>query len=155
NRSASSYSAASGASSSRASSVVSASRSLASRLGSNRSTDMSVSLTSGTGDSTVGSSGVQHMCFEQYSDFRTCAGRPAITHPPRVLNDVQYGSYGYEMFGRRLTPRDSQLTGRQRALLAELEELFLAEGFLGFTLDDLAAKTRCSKSTLYALAPSK
>ncbi|WP_027944340.1 TetR/AcrR family transcriptional regulator [Amycolatopsis taiwanensis] len=52
-------------------------------------------------------------------------------------------------------PRDRQLTGRQRALLAELEELFLAEGFLGFTLDELAAKTRCSKSTLYALAPSK
>lgn len=58
----------------------------------------------------------------------------------------------------RVSPRvnrDRQLTGRQRALLAELEELFLAEGFLGFTLDDLAAKTRCSKSTLYALAPSK
>jgi AcrR family transcriptional regulator len=59
------------------------------------------------------------------------------------------------MVERRQAPRDRQLTGRQRALLAELEELFLAEGFLGFTLDDLAAKTRCSKSTLYALAPSK
>ncbi|KHF44120.1 transcriptional regulator, TetR family [Saccharomonospora viridis] len=46
-------------------------------------------------------------------------------------------------------------TRRQRALLAELEELFLAEGFLAFTLDDLAAKLRCSKTTLYALAPSK
>jgi AcrR family transcriptional regulator len=39
--------------------------------------------------------------------------------------------------------------------LAELEALFLAEGFIGFTLDDLAAKTHCSKSTLYTLAPSK
>lgn len=46
-------------------------------------------------------------------------------------------------------------TRRQRALLAELEELFLAEGFLSFTLDDLAAKLRCSKTTLYALAASK
>ncbi|GAA3586161.1 TetR/AcrR family transcriptional regulator [Amycolatopsis ultiminotia] len=46
-------------------------------------------------------------------------------------------------------------TARQRALLAELETLFLAEGFAGFTLDDLAARLRCSKSTLYALAPSK
>lgn len=46
-------------------------------------------------------------------------------------------------------------TRRQLALLAELEELFLAEGFAGFTLDDLAARLRCSKSTLYALAPSK
>ncbi|NIJ10350.1 AcrR family transcriptional regulator [Saccharomonospora amisosensis] len=46
-------------------------------------------------------------------------------------------------------------TRRQQALLADLERLFLAEGFVAFTLDDLAAKLRCSKSTLYALAPSK
>ncbi|MFI5584191.1 TetR/AcrR family transcriptional regulator [Amycolatopsis sp. NPDC051758] len=46
-------------------------------------------------------------------------------------------------------------TARQRALLAELEALFLAEGFAVFTLDDIAARLRCSKSTLYALAPSK
>jgi AcrR family transcriptional regulator len=46
-------------------------------------------------------------------------------------------------------------TARQQALLSELEALFLAEGFAGFTLDDLAARLRCSKSTLYALAPSK
>jgi AcrR family transcriptional regulator len=46
-------------------------------------------------------------------------------------------------------------TARQQVLLAELETLFLAEGFAGFTLDDLAARLRCSKSTLYALAPSK
>jgi AcrR family transcriptional regulator len=48
-----------------------------------------------------------------------------------------------------------QPTARQRALLAELEELFLAEGFAQFTLDELAGRMRCSKSTLYALAPSK
>ncbi|PXY30932.1 TetR/AcrR family transcriptional regulator [Prauserella muralis] len=48
-----------------------------------------------------------------------------------------------------------QPTARQRALLRELEELFLAEGFVEFTLDDLAARLRCSKSTLYALAASK
>ncbi len=48
-----------------------------------------------------------------------------------------------------------QPTARQRALLSELEALFLAEGFSQFTLDDLAARLRCSKSTLYALAPSK
>jgi AcrR family transcriptional regulator len=52
-------------------------------------------------------------------------------------------------------PGDRQLTVRQHALLAELEELFLARGFVRFTLDDLAAETHCSKSTLYALAPSK
>jgi AcrR family transcriptional regulator len=52
-------------------------------------------------------------------------------------------------------PGSRALTSRQRALLAELEQLFLAEGFIHFTLDDLAAKMHCSKSTLYALAPSK
>ncbi|MCU1684922.1 MAG: hypothetical protein JWQ81_5661 [Amycolatopsis sp.] len=48
-----------------------------------------------------------------------------------------------------------QPTARQRALLADLETLFLAEGFAHFTLDELAGRMRCSKSTLYALAPSK
>lgn len=52
-------------------------------------------------------------------------------------------------------PVGKHLTARQRALLGELERLFLAEGFVQFTLDDLAAKMHCSKSTLYALAPSK
>src|SRR5699024_2990527 len=46
-------------------------------------------------------------------------------------------------------------TSRQRSLLQQLEELFLAEGFTNFTLDDLAARMRCSKSTLYTLADSK
>ena len=47
------------------------------------------------------------------------------------------------------------MTGRQAQLLDELVELFLAEGFADFTLDDLAARLRCSKSTLYTLARSK
>jgi AcrR family transcriptional regulator len=51
-------------------------------------------------------------------------------------------------------PRTSP-TARRAALLAGLEELFLAEGFARFTLDDLAARLRCSKSTLYSLAASK
>ena len=64
----------------------------------------------------------------------------------------------------RMSPREALLlnpasrhqpTARQQALLSELEALFLAEGFADFTLDDLAARLRCSKSTLYALAPSK
>ncbi|MBK1785434.1 TetR/AcrR family transcriptional regulator [Prauserella sp. ASG 168] len=40
-------------------------------------------------------------------------------------------------------------------MLGELEELFLTEGFVEFTLDDLAARLHCSKSTLYTLAASK
>lgn len=48
-----------------------------------------------------------------------------------------------------------QPTARQRALLEQLEQLFLAEGFVDFTLEDLAGRLHCSKSTLYALAASK
>ena len=47
------------------------------------------------------------------------------------------------------------LTRRQAELLDQLEALFLAEGFAGFTLEDLALRLHCSKSTLYALAASK
>jgi AcrR family transcriptional regulator len=47
------------------------------------------------------------------------------------------------------------LTRRQAELLDQLEELFLVEGFARFTLEDLAVRLRCSKSTLYALAVSK
>ena len=50
---------------------------------------------------------------------------------------------------------DPTLTRRQAELLDQLEELFLVEGFSRFTLDDLALRLRCSKSTLYALAGSK
>ena len=48
-----------------------------------------------------------------------------------------------------------RLTRRQAELLDQLEQLFLAEGFARFTLEDLAVRLHCSKSTLYALAESK
>src|SRR3954464_13190320 len=50
---------------------------------------------------------------------------------------------------------DVGMTRRQAQLLDHLEELFLAEGFARFTLEDLALRLRCSKSTLYTLAQSK
>jgi AcrR family transcriptional regulator len=50
------------------------------------------------------------------------------------------------------TPRSS---ARRAAILDGLVELFLAEGFLGFSVEDLADRLQCSKSTLYAAAPSK
>lgn len=50
---------------------------------------------------------------------------------------------------------ERQLTARQAQLLDQLEELFLREGFARFTLEDLAVRLRCSKTTLYALADSK
>ena len=52
-------------------------------------------------------------------------------------------------------PDDVGMTRRQAQLLDELEELFLAEGFARFTLEDLAVRLHCSKSTLYTLAGSK
>ena len=44
---------------------------------------------------------------------------------------------------------------RREAVLDELVALILAEGFAAFTLDELARRLRCSKSTLYAVAGSK
>ena len=46
-------------------------------------------------------------------------------------------------------------TARQAQLFDDLVALFLAEGFAHLTLDDIAARLRCSKSTLYALAENK
>lgn len=46
-------------------------------------------------------------------------------------------------------------TRRQTRLFDDLLALFLQEGFSGLTLDDIASRLRCSKSTLYALAASK
>jgi AcrR family transcriptional regulator len=54
-----------------------------------------------------------------------------------------------------VVPAENGLTRRQAELLDQLEELFLTEGFLRFTLEDLALRLHCSKSTLYALAGSK
>jgi AcrR family transcriptional regulator len=40
-------------------------------------------------------------------------------------------------------------------LLEQLIELYLAEGFLAFGMGDLAARLRCSRTTLYLVASSK
>lgn len=47
------------------------------------------------------------------------------------------------------------LSPRLTRLLDTLENLFFEEGFLKFRMDDLARRLRCSKHTLYALAPSR
>lgn len=46
-------------------------------------------------------------------------------------------------------------TARRAQLFDAVVDLFLGDGFAHLTLDDIAARLRCSKSTLYALAPSK
>ena len=49
----------------------------------------------------------------------------------------------------------SRTLTRRAELFDGLVALLLAEGFSALTLDDLAARLRCSKRTLYALAGSK
>ena len=44
---------------------------------------------------------------------------------------------------------------RRDEVLDELVELFLAEGFRGFGVGDLAGRLRCSRTTLYLVASSK
>jgi AcrR family transcriptional regulator len=44
---------------------------------------------------------------------------------------------------------------RREELLAGLRELFLREGFAGLGVGELAARLRCSRTTLYLVAPSK
>jgi AcrR family transcriptional regulator len=78
-----------------------------------------------------------------------------------VLSVVQAASWAPARIRRRgwgttsTATGDTALTRRQAQLLDQLEELFLAKGFARFTLDDLAVRLHCSKSTLYALADSK
>jgi AcrR family transcriptional regulator len=61
-------------------------------------------------------------------------------------------------------PPSSHLTGRsgrrfrtqrQEAILDQLERLFLADGFRHLTLQDLTDELHCSRTILYALAPTK
>src|SRR3954471_451074 len=60
------------------------------------------------------------------------------------------------MTTQAVSPSDEAgMTRRRAQLLDQLEHLFLAEGFARFTLEDLAVRLHCSKSTLYTLAGSK
>ncbi|GGO10436.1 hypothetical protein GCM10010116_20990 [Microbispora rosea subsp. aerata] len=52
-------------------------------------------------------------------------------------------------------PSPDRTNARREETLAQLRELFLAEGFASFNIGDLAERLRCSRTTLYAVAPSK
>lgn len=54
-----------------------------------------------------------------------------------------------------LYDRTVNRTVRQAQLFDQLVELFLADGFATLTIDALAGRLRCSKSTLYALAGTR
>ncbi len=55
----------------------------------------------------------------------------------------------------RLGPPSEQLTPRQREVLDDLEAIIVAEGFAHLTVGELARRLRCSRRTLYELAPTK
>jgi len=54
-----------------------------------------------------------------------------------------------------ISARAPRQSARRAQILDGLVELFLADGFLEFSVEDLAERLQCSKSTLYAVAPSK
>jgi AcrR family transcriptional regulator len=54
-----------------------------------------------------------------------------------------------------VSTRAPRLSARRAAILDGLIGLFLAGGFLDYSVEDLAERLACSKSTLYAVAPSK
>jgi AcrR family transcriptional regulator len=49
----------------------------------------------------------------------------------------------------------STMSGRTAVLHDAMIDIILAEGFLDLQMSDLAGRLNCSKSTLYAIAPSK
>jgi len=53
----------------------------------------------------------------------------------------------------RLLPERSR--ERREQVLDDLMELFLAEGFHSFSMEELASRLKCSKTTLYLIASSK
>jgi AcrR family transcriptional regulator len=46
-------------------------------------------------------------------------------------------------------------TGRQGQVLDALEDLFLEEGFTHLTIGEMVARLRCSRRTIYSVAPSR
>ncbi|WP_280295667.1 TetR/AcrR family transcriptional regulator [Nocardia abscessus] len=54
------------------------------------------------------------------------------------------------------TPRKRRVDEARRGdLLARVEEIFLSEGFTAVAVGELTERLRCSKATLYSVAPTK
>ncbi|WP_141013698.1 TetR/AcrR family transcriptional regulator [Nocardioides sambongensis] len=53
------------------------------------------------------------------------------------------------------TSRARRPSSRREGIVESLIDLYLEEGFAALGVGDLAVRLRCSKSTLYAVAPSK
>lgn len=57
--------------------------------------------------------------------------------------------------GLKTVRRRSGSTERHEELLARVSHVFFSQGFTAVSMDQLAEQLSCSKTTLYALAPSK
>jgi AcrR family transcriptional regulator len=55
----------------------------------------------------------------------------------------------------QIKPRRDRASVRRDELIDELIELFIREGFLDFSIEDIARELKRSKSTLYSVADSK
>ena len=64
-------------------------------------------------------------------------------------------SVGIDPFAPFAQDRATELTGRQDEVFQQIFDLYLESGFSRFTLEQVAAQLRTSKSTIYALAPSR
>ncbi|MFI5427781.1 TetR/AcrR family transcriptional regulator [Aeromicrobium sp. UC242_57] len=54
-----------------------------------------------------------------------------------------------------MSTKDESLSGRTENLRDGIIDIILAEGFANLQMAEIAARLNCSKSTLYAIAPSK
>jgi AcrR family transcriptional regulator len=67
---------------------------------------------------------------------------------------VEYGNRSRRTTARSTLSSDGA-SPRLARLLEDVTALFLSEGFLHLTTDDIAKRLRCSKSTLYQIASSR
>lgn len=66
-----------------------------------------------------------------------------------------FGTVDAHPFAPFVSERPVALTNRQDELFQQILELYVASGFSRFTIEEIATQLRCSKSTIYALAPSR
>jgi AcrR family transcriptional regulator len=76
-----------------------------------------------------------------------------VTNPERISAHGEAGGANGPGRGRQLSGRAWSF--RQTQLLDALERVFLENGFRHLTIGDLVDHLRCSRRTLYSLAPSK
>jgi AcrR family transcriptional regulator len=83
---------------------------------------------------------------------RSASGRRFEPGTPRSAQVEVEANASPRRVGCRATARDRRLATR---LLSDLESICLQEAFLHLKVNDIAERRRCSKSTVYHLAPTQ